>query len=111
MGRAVPGGHPPGGHVIDGGIGAHAVGEFPAGGSDVARAGDRAQDELRVSVTPAGVVDEKLPRCRMGHSRNLVSGQAPGHGVCSAVRGRLSRLASRRITWVPPLQRFPRFRR
>ena len=81
MGRAVPGGHSPGSDVIDGGIGAHAVGEFPAGGSDVARAGDRAQDELGVSVTPAGVVDEELPRCRMGHSRNLVSGQAPGSGV------------------------------
>ena len=70
---AMPGGHPPGGYVI------HAV-HYGASWADVAGAGDGAQDELWVTVTPAGVVDEQPPRCKMGHSRDQPLGQAPGSG-------------------------------
>jgi hypothetical protein len=57
-----------------------------AGGRTPPGGGDGAQDELRVAVTPAGVVDEQPPRCKMGHSRGLLSVR-PRVAVCSAPSG------------------------
>jgi hypothetical protein len=84
---AVPVGHPPGGHIID------AVHDGP-GGADIAGAGDDSEDELRVAVAPAGVVDEQPPQCRMGHSRYLQYRLGPGSGCREHPSGPLTFFAA-----------------
>jgi hypothetical protein len=95
--QAVAVGHPLGGYIVHGGK--------RAGGADVAGVSDKAEDELWVTVTPAGVVDEQPPRCKMGHSRDQPLGQAPGSG------GRAPSGAAGSVTDSAPgaAQHFPTF--